>query len=201
MSSLIESGATASIVPVTLLTVSYLITLRRGWAWFSGRSKVEDVNEEEAVEGEEDIIPKPEPLGGVLSPRNVYYSRPKEPSFKHARQLDVRSRPASPSPFSFEKQRYELPLDLDAKALRAKLIDADAAKRRAMTRLAELERETENLKIRCAELERKAVVAENVQSLSKMVADSLQSLGLTQRLLAIAVPQLKYRGRGVMWMT
>ena len=57
-----------------------------------------------------------------------------------------------------------------------------------MTRVAELERETENLKLRCAELERKA---KNV--------DAVSQIPVSQRFLSLLLPNLKVRrgGRGI----
>ena len=47
-------------------------------------------------------------------------------------------------------------MDLGASELRSKLIDADAARRRALVRLSQLEKETLRLQQRCEELERRS---------------------------------------------
>ena len=199
------SAASTLAIPITILTLTSFVVLRRGLAILTQGVQYEEESEEEFVEGEEELLPTPEPLGGALAPPKRNLRAYEAPHFLHDSSMRV-SRLAQAS-FPFDKQRYELPLDLDARSLRAKLIDADAAKRRAMTRLAELERETETLKRRCAELEGKVVAdrkvaSENIHSLGKLMTDSLQTLGLSQRLLvSIAMPQLKYRGRGVMWKT
>ena len=171
---------TSVVIPVALLTLSYAVTFRRSLALLGRFSETtEEEHEGEIVEGEEDLIPKPEPLGGSLFPpkklRAATLTTP---------VVDTAMRTTPQRLFPHE---YKLPMDTDAVALRAKLIDADAAKRRAMTRLAELERETEHLKRRCAELERKSTVG-----------DTLHQLGFTQRFLSMAVPQLKARRR-VLW--
>jgi len=177
-------ATTSVVIPVALLTLSYAVTFRRSFALLSQLSDTKEresrEEEEEVVEGEEDLIPNPEPLGGSLSPPK----KSRAAYFAAAAPMDTAMRTTPQRLFPHE---YRLPLDTDAAALRSKLIDADAAKRRAMTRLAELERETENLKKRCAELERKTAVG-----------DTLHQLGITQKFLSMAMPQLKARRR-VLW--
>jgi len=185
---------------MALLTLTYLVSIRRSVALvnrITGNQEqlYQDEDEDDfVVEGEEDLIPKPEPLGGLLPPpRQRAAVLATSTTSQNRLQESSRGSHAYASPnirFGHEKQEYKLPLDTDAAALRSKLIDADAAKRRAMARLAELERETENLRRRCAELERKS-----------MVGESLHQLGFSQKFFSMAVPHLKAGRRGVMWKT
>jgi hypothetical protein len=208
------------VIPLVVLTVTSAITLRRSLATlinFSPLSpssqgirneETDDEGEQEYVEGEEDILPKPEPLGGSMAPPKKISKPSLFQMQSHNKIIEnhsptinvedrstatiIRSNSAQQILFAHEKAEVKVPpMDMDAVALRAKLIDADAAKRRALTRLAELERETENLKRRCAELEHK----------SSMAADGMQQLSVTQRLVSIVLPQLKARRRAVMWKT
>jgi len=165
-------------VPIALLTLSYAVSVRRSLALLGTLSNNSDL-EQVHVEGEEDLIPQPEPLGGALAP-----SKKSRAAFMLVQPVEVS---VGKSQGLFPHESYKLPLDTDAAALRTKLIDADAAKRRAMTRVAELERETETLKRRCAELEHKTVAG-----------DALHQLGFAQKFLSMAIPQLKARRRGVM---
>jgi hypothetical protein len=168
---------TTLVIPLTLFTLTSLISLR------SARQFLFTDEKEEVFTTKEEELPKPEPLGGVAPLQR------RKSSFVPIRQQQQQQRLGErrPSlPTSFEK----LPLDVDAATLRAKLVDADAAKRRAMSRVAELERETANLQKRCAELEQK----------SMNMGDSLQQLSVTQRILSFVIPQLKARGRrGMLW--
>ncbi|KAH9247034.1 hypothetical protein BASA81_015372 [Batrachochytrium salamandrivorans] len=119
---------------------------------YSGASK-------EAAEVE--ALPQPEPLGRGLP-------------LAAKRKLPPLPKPLPALPVSsFDR-------NLDAQALRAKLIDADAARRRAMTRVAQLEQETELLAKRCKELEKKAerqTANWFVQKLTKAVQANLHHPG------------------------
>lgn len=172
-------------------------------------SDYDDIGDDELIDNEEYALPKPEPLGGTM----VQTRKPAVKTVATVPVMSIKQNSTSISPppspslsaihshqFAYEKSRFEPPLDLDASALRNKLIDADAAKRRAMTRLAELERETETLKRRCAELEHR-IHGEGLRTTASMMTDSLQSLGMSQRILSLAVPQIKYKGRSVLWKT
>lgn len=130
-------------VAVALSMAIALRTVSKVLLFHGDEAARQDEEDDEALFG----IPKPEPLGRGLAPP----VRSKSPVL--ARSNKRKSSIAPPPPPivhiipTFDK-------NLDAAQLRTKLIDADAARRRAMTRVAQLERETETLTKRCEELEK-----------------------------------------------